>query len=53
MSVALSPYCWAPDVFTDLRLTVPPAFVVRLVRLVPLPTLALKSVSPVELAVSE
>ena len=50
-SVALSPYCWAPLVVTDWRLTDPPAFVVRLVRLVPVPTLTLKSVAPVELTV--
>ena len=51
LSVALSPYCWAPLVVTDLRLTDPPAFVVRLMRLVPVPTSALKSVALVELAV--
>ena len=52
--VAFSPYCWMPMVVTDLRLTVPPASVVRLARLVrgaEPPMLALKSVSPVELAV--
>ena len=50
-SVAASPYCWAPVVVTDCRLTVPPALLVRLVRLVTPPTAALKSVAPVEFAV--
>ena len=50
-SVAASPYCWAPVVVTDCRLTVPPALVVRLVRLVTPPTAAPKSVAPVELTV--
>ena len=36
---------------TDCRLTVPPALVVRLVRLVTPPTAAPKSVAPVELTV--
>ena len=55
MSKVSSPYCWEPLVVTDCRLVVPPTFVVRLVNAVPTPppTAALKSVSPVELAVSE
>ena len=50
MSVAASPYCWAPVVVTDWRLTVPPASVVRLVSLVTPPTVPPKVVAPVELA---
>ena len=52
MSRALSPYCCTPLVVTDLRLTVPPAFVVRLARSVSPPTSSAKIVSPVELATS-
>ena len=49
--VALSPYCCAPDVVTDCRLTVPPVSVVRLASDRTPPTTALKSVVADEFAV--